>query len=66
MEAIDDTKSDDDPNGMKLGSDLLVYQLLTQYVPGFEHEREALGAPLLDPRLHPMGAEGVHAQRPEW
>jgi hypothetical protein len=54
------------PNGIKLGSDLLVYPLLTQCLPGFDHQWEALGAPLLDPRLHPMGTDGVHDQRPEW
>jgi hypothetical protein len=53
-------------NGIKLASDLLVYQLLTQCLPGFDHQREALGSPLLDARLHPMGADGVHDQRSEW
>jgi hypothetical protein len=41
------------PNGIKLASEFLLDQLLTQYLPGFDHEREALGAPLLDARLHP-------------
>jgi hypothetical protein len=50
------------PNGMKLTSTLLLYQLLTQYVPGCDHEREALGAPFLDARLHPMGADGINDQ----
>ncbi len=51
---------------MKLGSDLLVYQLLTQCLPGFDHQREALGSPLLDPRLHAMRSDGVDDQRSSW
>jgi hypothetical protein len=49
---------------MKLTSDLLLHQLLTQFLSGFDHEREALGAPLLDARLHPMRADGVDDQGP--
>ena len=45
-------------NGIKLGSEPLLYDLLTQCVPGFDHEWEALGSPLLDARLRPMGAYG--------
>ena len=52
------------PNGIKLASELLLYQLLTQCLPGFDHQREALGPPFLDARLHPMRACGVHNQRP--
>jgi hypothetical protein len=33
---------------MKLTSELLLYELLTQCLPGFDHERKALGPPLLD------------------
>jgi hypothetical protein len=51
---------------MKLTSELLLEQRLTQFLPGFDHQREALGAPLLDARLHPMGASGVHDQRHSW
>jgi len=38
-------------------------QLLAQFLPGLVHEREALGSPFLDPRLHLMGAYGVNDQR---
>jgi hypothetical protein len=48
---------------MELPSELLLYQLLTQFLPGFDHEREALEPPFLDARLHPMGAYVVHDQR---
>jgi hypothetical protein len=51
---------------MKLTSDLLLEPLLSQFLPGFEHEREALGAPLLDPRFHPRGTCRVHDQRDSW
>jgi hypothetical protein len=44
------------PNGIKLTLEFLLYQLLTQCLPGFNHKRKALGPPLLDARLHPMGA----------
>jgi hypothetical protein len=47
---------------MKLSSTLLLYQLLTHYVPGCDPEWEALGAPLFDARLHPMEADGIDAQ----
>jgi hypothetical protein len=50
-------------NGMKLTSELLLDQLLTQYVSGCDHAWEALGPPLLDARLHPMGARRVDDQR---
>jgi len=43
---------------MKLTSELLLEQLLSQFLPGFDHERDALGAPLLEPRLHPIGRAG--------
>jgi hypothetical protein len=53
-------------NGMKLTSELWLYPLLTSFLPGCAHEREALGAPLLDPRLHPIGAYGDHDHRHSW
>jgi hypothetical protein len=48
---------------MKLASDLLVYQLLTQCLPGFDHQGEALGPPFLDARLYAMRSDGVDEQR---
>jgi hypothetical protein len=57
------TKSDEDQNGIKLASKLLVYQLLTQFLPGFDHKREALGPPFLDTRLYAMRSDGVDDQR---
>jgi hypothetical protein len=53
-------------NGMKLASKLLLDQLLTQCLPGFDHQREALGPPLLDARLHAMRSDGVDEQRASW
>ena len=50
---------------MKLTSELLLYQLLTQFLPGFDHERETFGSPLLDARLHPMRSDGMHDHGPE-
>jgi hypothetical protein len=52
------------PNGIKLASGLLLYQLLTQCLPRFDHEREALRSPLLDARLHSMRADGDDNQHP--
>jgi hypothetical protein len=49
------TKSGQEPNGIKLASELWLEQLRTQFLPGCDHQWEALGAPLLDARLHPMG-----------
>src|SRR5262245_61655386 len=60
------TENDEDPNGMKLTSELLLQQRLTQFLPGCDPPREALGAPLLEARLHPRGASGVHDQRHSW
>src|SRR5262245_9813544 len=51
---------------MKLASELLLYELLTQCLPGLDHERNTLGPPLLDPRLPPTGACRIHHQRHEW
>jgi hypothetical protein len=50
-------------NGMKLASALWLDSLLAQFLPGCDHQREALGSPLLDPRLYPMGAFRVDPQR---
>jgi hypothetical protein len=57
------TKSAQEPNGMKLTSELLRDQLLTPYVSGFDHQGEGLGSSLLDARLHPMRSGGVDEQR---
>jgi hypothetical protein len=48
---------------IKLASELLLYQLLTQFLPGFDHEGEALGSPLLHARLDTMRAYRVDEQR---
>ena len=53
-------------NGMKLASELLLDQLLTPCLPGFDHQREALGPPLLDARLHAMRSDGVDDQCASW
>jgi hypothetical protein len=50
-------------NGMKIASGLLRYQLLTQCLPGVDHQGAALGPPLLDARLHTMGACMVNTRR---
>jgi hypothetical protein len=50
---------------MKLTSDFLLYQLLTQSLPGCDHEGEALGPPLLDARLHARRSDGVDDQPAE-
>jgi hypothetical protein len=50
-------------NGMQLSSECLLEQLLTPFLPGCDQARDALGAPLLNARLYPMGAYGVHDQR---
>jgi DNA-binding NtrC family response regulator len=49
-------------NGIKLSPERMLYQLLTQLLPGCDHQREALGAPLLDTGLYPMRSEGIHDQ----
>ena len=51
-----------EPNGMKLGSGLVLGQLLRQCPAGCDHEREARGVPFLDARLHPMRTDGVDDQ----
>ena len=46
---------------MKLASDRVVYQLLTQGLPGLDHQGETLRLPFLDARLHSMRSDGVNA-----
>jgi hypothetical protein len=36
---------------------------LTQFLPGFDHQREALGPPFFDARLHAMQSDGVDDPR---
>jgi hypothetical protein len=48
---------------MKLASDLILDQLLTEFLPGLDHEGETLGPPFLDTRLHAMRSDGVDDQR---
>jgi hypothetical protein len=48
---------------MKLAAELLLYQLLTQFLPGLDHQGETLGPPFLDARLHAMRSDGVDDQR---
>ena len=50
-------------NGIKLASERLLDHLLTQFLPGFDHQREALGSPFLDARLHARRSDGVDDQR---
>jgi hypothetical protein len=51
---------------MKLAAERLLDQPPTSFLPGRDHQGEGLGPPLLDARLRPMGADGVHDQRHEW
>jgi hypothetical protein len=53
-------------NGIKLTSDHLLYQLLTQFLPRLHHNRNTLRPPFLDARLQAMRACRVDAQRHEW
>ena len=50
------------PNGIKLALERLLDSRLTQFVPGFDHQGEALGPPFLDARLHAMRSDGVDEQ----
>jgi hypothetical protein len=52
-----------EPNGINLASELWLDQLLTQCLPGCDHQWEALGSPFLDARFHAMWADGVDDQR---
>jgi hypothetical protein len=54
------------PNGIQLTSRLLLEQLLAQCLPGFDHQGETLGPPLLDARLHAMRSDGVDDQCSQW
>jgi hypothetical protein len=45
----------------EVSSELLLYQLLTPLLPGFDRKRNALGPPRFDARLPPMG--GVQGSR---
>jgi hypothetical protein len=56
------TKSAQEPNGIKLACELLVYQLLTQFLSGFDHVRKARGSPLPDARLCAIGALWIYHQ----
>jgi hypothetical protein len=49
-------------NGIKLASEFLLKQLLTQFLPGFDHKWETLGPPFLDARLYPMRSDGIDDQ----
>ena len=51
---------------MKLASEFLLKQLLTQFLPGFDHQWETLGPPFLDARLYPMRSDGVDDQCASW
>jgi hypothetical protein len=51
---------------MKLTSEFLLSQRLTQCLPGCAHHWAALGPPLLDARLHPVGANRAQQQRHSW
>ena len=53
-------------NGIKLASELSLDQLLTQFLPGFDHTREALGPPFLDARFHAMRSDRVDDQPSSW
>jgi hypothetical protein len=53
-------------NGIQLTSRLLLEQLLAQCLPGFDHQGETLGPPLLDARLHAMRSDGVDDQCSQW
>jgi hypothetical protein len=55
-----------DPNGMKLAAQCWLDQLLTQFVPRFDHDGEGLGAALLDARLQAMRSDGVDTQGSSW
>ena len=57
------TKIGQEPNGMKLAAALVLYQLLTQFLPGCDHQGEALRPPFLDARLYAMRSDGVDDQR---
>src|SRR5262249_17479184 len=51
-----------DRNGIQLGSNSLLCQLVTQYMTWFRHEGILLGSPLLHPRFHPIRPPGIDEQ----
>ncbi len=51
---------------MKLAPECLLSHLLTPILPGVDHQGEAFGPPLLDGRLHLLGAYRGHDQRHSW
>ena len=53
-------------NGIQLGSNGLLYQLVTQYLTWFRHEGILLGAPLLDPGFDPIGTPEIDEQLFQW
>jgi hypothetical protein len=56
------TKHGASANGMKFAAERWLNQLLTQFVPRFDHQGEGLGPPFLDARLHSLRSDGVDAQ----
>jgi hypothetical protein len=54
------------PNGIKLAAEHWLEQLLTQFVPRFDHQGEGFGPPFLDARLHAMRSDGVGAHDSSW
>src|SRR5919106_4871817 len=51
-------------NGVKVTAEPWRSELLTEVLPGFDPERDALRSSLLDARRSPIGASGGHTQRP--
>ena len=54
------------PNGMKGASERLLDQLLTQFLPGFDHTRAALGPPFLDARFPARRSDRGDDQPSSW
>jgi hypothetical protein len=50
-------------NGIKLASELVLDQLLTQFLPGFDYTWAAFGPPFLDARRHSRPSDGVDDPR---
>ena len=55
-----------DQNGIKLGPNGLLCQLVTQYMTWFRHEGILLGSPLLDPGFDPIGTPEIDEQLFQW
>ena len=53
-------------NGIKLGPNGLLCQLVTQYMTWFRHEGILLGSPLLDPGFDPIGTPEIDEQLFQW